>query len=274
MAQTLTQDDLDAIVAAIRDSFAATALDLAGLNIVSSLSPAVLIECDAGDAIQISATGGSGITIAAEGTGMQIDAIAGLTITASGGGAINLTSSTTHGFYSAGGGSGSGIYAIGSANGNGMYLQGGSTSGSGLYAKAVGNSDQDSGIYATCFGTLGSGLYVEAKHGGHGIWAESEGSGDAFHMDVGGAGVGLRADSLTVTGVTTLTGDITAPAQTAGRPTKILGMLRRVFEWTANKKTRNRTTGDKIVYGVDGTTVLETQTQSTSGVTDQETKGA
>ncbi len=67
--------------------------------------------------------------------------------------------------------------------------------------------------------------------------------------------------------------DVTAP-QAAGRPTTVPGMIRRLFEWTANKKTRDRSTGLKKVYGTDGTTVLETQTQSTTGTTDQETQGA
>ncbi len=67
---------------------------------------------------------------------------------------------------------------------------------------------------------------------------------------------------------------ITTPAQAAGRPTGALGMIRRLFEWSANKKTRDRSTGLKKVYGTDGTTVLETQTQSTTGTTDQETQGA
>lgn len=65
----------------------------------------------------------------------------------------------------------------------------------------------------------------------------------------------------------------TAPAEAAGRPTSLVGMLRRVFEWTSNKKTRDRSTGEKLVYGDDGSTELETQTQSTSGTTDTESEG-
>ncbi len=64
------------------------------------------------------------------------------------------------------------------------------------------------------------------------------------------------------------------PAEAAGRATTFLAAMRRRWEWTVNKKTRNRTTGDVVLFGADNTTVLETQNQSTSGVTDTQTKGA
>jgi hypothetical protein len=66
----------------------------------------------------------------------------------------------------------------------------------------------------------------------------------------------------------------TVPAAAAGRPTGMLSMLRRVFEWRSNKRTRDRTTGNKILYDTDGTTALETQVQSTTSTVDQETQGA
>ncbi len=50
--------------------------------------------------------------------------------------------------------------------------------------------------------------------------------------------------------------------------------MRRVWEWVANKRTRNRATGDVILYGSDNTTVLETQVQSTTGSLDATSKGA
>jgi hypothetical protein len=61
---------------------------------------------------------------------------------------------------------------------------------------------------------------------------------------------------------------IAVPAEAAGRPSRILAMLRRVYEWMspASKKTRNRTTGVVTLYAADGTTVLEQQTQSESTV--------
>ena len=64
------------------------------------------------------------------------------------------------------------------------------------------------------------------------------------------------------------------PAEAAGRPGDLAAMMRRVFEWTSNRKTRSRATGAKVVYGTDGTTALETQTQSTAASVDQETQGA
>jgi len=71
---------------------------------------------------------------------------------------------------------------------------------------------------------------------------------------------------------------ITFPAEAAGRPTTFLAAVRRVWEWTTNRRVRNRTSGDKVLYGADNVTVLETQTQSTTVVgpdtVDAETKGA
>lgn len=67
---------------------------------------------------------------------------------------------------------------------------------------------------------------------------------------------------------------IATPAETAGIPTGILGMARRLWEWSSRKRTRDRDTGAVRLYGVDNTTVLETQTQSTTGSVDQISKGA
>jgi hypothetical protein len=66
----------------------------------------------------------------------------------------------------------------------------------------------------------------------------------------------------------------TAPAEAAGRPTGVLAKMRRAWEWLTNKSTRDRSTGLHKLYGADGTTVLETRTQSTTGTVDQETQGA
>jgi len=66
----------------------------------------------------------------------------------------------------------------------------------------------------------------------------------------------------------------TTPAETAGRPTGILGMIRRLFEGRHNKRTRNRTTGVVTIRNAADTGDLETATQSTSGVTDTMTGGA
>lgn len=66
---------------------------------------------------------------------------------------------------------------------------------------------------------------------------------------------------------------ITTPAETAGRPTGILGMIRRVFECAANKRTRDRATGTVLLRNEADDATLETQTQSTSGTLDTQTKG-
>lgn len=71
---------------------------------------------------------------------------------------------------------------------------------------------------------------------------------------------------------------LVTPAEAAGRPSTLEGMMRRVFEKLCNKKTRNRATGVVTLFGADGVTALESQTQSSATVgsvtTDQETQGA
>jgi hypothetical protein len=66
---------------------------------------------------------------------------------------------------------------------------------------------------------------------------------------------------------------IVMPAEAAGIPSTPLGILRRGWEWATRKITRNRTTGVVSLFGADDTTVLETKTQSTAGVTDTQSKG-
>ncbi len=66
---------------------------------------------------------------------------------------------------------------------------------------------------------------------------------------------------------------ITAPVEAAGRPTGILGMIRRLFEWTSNKRTRDRSSGTVLLRDATDATTLETQTQSTTGTIDTQTKG-
>lgn len=63
---------------------------------------------------------------------------------------------------------------------------------------------------------------------------------------------------------------ITVPNEGAGNPTGILGMLRRVFEWRKNKKTRNRTTGVVTLRNAADDGNLVTYTQSTASTTDTE----
>jgi hypothetical protein len=66
---------------------------------------------------------------------------------------------------------------------------------------------------------------------------------------------------------------LTGGNEAVGRPTTQAGMIRRLFERSSNKTTRDRATGLKKVYGVNDTTVLETQEQTTTGSIDQESRG-
>jgi hypothetical protein len=80
-------------------------------------------------------------------------------------------------------------------------------------------------------------------------------------------------------GVTLADGAITDakiafPAEAAGRPSTFLAACRRLWEWATNKRDRNRSTGVVTLYGANDTTPLETQTQSTVGSTDSQSKGA
>lgn len=67
---------------------------------------------------------------------------------------------------------------------------------------------------------------------------------------------------------------VATPAETAGRPTTLLGMMRRLFEGRHNKRTRNRTTGVLTLRNAADSATLETATQSTVGSTDTQTAGA
>ncbi len=67
---------------------------------------------------------------------------------------------------------------------------------------------------------------------------------------------------------------ITFPAETAGRPTTFLAAMRRLWEWAANKRTRDRSSGTLLLRNAADNATLETQTQQTSGTVDTQTKGA
>lgn len=63
---------------------------------------------------------------------------------------------------------------------------------------------------------------------------------------------------------------IATPAEAAGRPTTLLGMLRRLFEWRGNKRIRDRATGVVQLRNAADDGDLETATQSTTGTTPNE----
>lgn len=61
---------------------------------------------------------------------------------------------------------------------------------------------------------------------------------------------------------------ISTPSESAGIPTGILAMIRRIFERGTNKQTRDRSTGTFSLRNAADAADLETATQSTSGSTD------
>jgi hypothetical protein len=81
------------------------------------------------------------------------------------------------------------------------------------------------------------------------------------------AGITLAANAITTASIADdaiTDAKIAVPAETAGRPTRILAMIRRVFEKMANKINRDRSTGAVTVRNAADSADLETQTQSTA----------
>ncbi len=80
--------------------------------------------------------------------------------------------------------------------------------------------------------------------------------------------------AMTLAGGSISDATFSAPAEAAGRPTGILGMVRRIWEWQVNKRTRDRSAGTVSLRNASDTGTLETQVQSTSGTTDTQTQGS
>lgn len=114
---------------------------------------------------------------------------------------------------------------------------------------------------------------------GSGSWATATGFATPTNITAGtmsavesiGAG-GITSTSFAAGAITDAA--IAFPAESSGRPTTFLAAMRRLWEWTANLRTRNRSTGNVEVFGADNVTLLETQVQSTTGSVDQQTKGS
>ncbi len=77
---------------------------------------------------------------------------------------------------------------------------------------------------------------------------------------------GIAADAIT-------DAKIAVPAETAGRPTRVLAMLRRLWEGRHNKRVRTQSTGDLLIRDAADANTLETQNQSTTTGVDTQTKG-
>lgn len=65
----------------------------------------------------------------------------------------------------------------------------------------------------------------------------------------------------------------TVPTEAAGRATKFLSMMRRMWELMENEITRDRATGVVALKNEAGDANLETRTQSTTGTTDTQSQG-
>lgn len=106
----------------------------------------------------------------------------------------------------------------------------------------------------------------------------SASSGDPWGTNIPGAYGSGTAGYILGNGVPIADGAITDakftfPAESSGRPTTFLAWVRRIGEWVFNKRSRNRSTGDITLRNAGDTATLETQTQSTTGSTDTQTKG-
>ncbi len=124
---------------------------------------------------------------------------------------------------------------------------------------------------STGFVEIGSGLYS---------WVYASMPDDYRGCAVfytGTLGVASTFSGVTLKTATSVTpeefGGLLTPAETAGRPTNILGMLRRLWEGRHNKRTRNRSTGAIVIRNSNDTGTLESATQGTSGSTDTQTQG-
>lgn len=125
--------------------------------------------------------------------------------------------------------------------------------------------DVTSGSDFTTAGSIGKLLVtnIDATISSRSTYAGGAVASVTAAVTVGGFNAGAITDAA-----------FTFPSETAGRPSTFLAAMRRVWEWVANKRTRDRSTGTVQLFGADNTTVIETQTQGTSGTVDSQSKGA
>jgi len=142
----------------------------------SNATPALHVTNSDGDAVVFDATAGTG-------NAFTCHAIYGQ--------GLYLYSETTYGMWCRGWNFG---MLLQSNNSNALYID--SDNGAGIFIEAAGH-----GIDMAITGTNKHGINVTAG---------TAGVCDAVKLNAGTGGVGLRADSLTVTGATTLTGAVTA----------------------------------------------------------------
>jgi len=181
---------------------------------------------------------------------------AATTITSATGNALTLSSTGAngHGLAASGNGSGMGVRADGGATGSGAYLAGGGTSGHGLTLAATGAT------YAGLSIAAPNGIRVVPTNG-IGLEIQDDGTYPSIHLYSNGSPKSFVADALvefdalTVTGTTTLTGAVSAPA---GITANITGNL----SGSVGSLTTNN---DKTGYSLTATTGLGNQTADITG---------
>lgn len=94
------------------------------------------------------------------------------------------------------------------------------------------------------------------------------------NSDVKTSGRAASGDAMTLADGAITPAKIATPAESPGRPTDILGMIRRLWEWSCNRRERDRDTGVVNLRNSTDNGNLEQQVQSTTGNVDSQTKGA
>lgn len=97
------------------------------------------------------------------------------------------------------------------------------------------------------------------------------------NLDVAVSTRAATGDAMTLADGAITDAKITFPAEASGRATTFLAAMRRLWEWTVNKRIRDRATGAVTLRNAADSADLEGQTQSTSGAVgsevDTQTKG-
>lgn len=136
------------------------------------------------------------------------------------------------------------------------------------------------GIYtATDPSNLSEGDFIFVKAAGSSLVVSDLTNGIRWQNPVGpkSASVVIMANGV-ITAASIADGAITEskillPDEVSGRPTTILGMIRRTFQWISNKRIRDRSSGAVSLRNDDDSNTLENQTQSTSGTIDIQSGG-
>lgn len=158
----------------------------------------------AGITITQSTANTPGLSITGNGTGDGIKAMSGSGATGDGICAV-AASTNGNGLQAQGTGTADGLRAIGGATGRGIAGTGGATSGDGI----VGTSTTlGHGIRGIGVGSAKHGFLGNAGTNASGMSLVGAGTGHGLLLTAGASGKGLQADTITVSGATTLTGAV------------------------------------------------------------------